>query len=396
MNKFILIILVLRDCFKRFVGDHYPNEIVQLIVLASHESIKVYGGHFHTFLISKNPYKTYIWGCYSTNRSNIDFDLDYKNSPQELLVYDESHNSPIRFSKIKGSRNHIISLTEQSELYVWGSNFYGELGLGDDNDKKVPYKSLSGVKKINCNDSNTIIMTKPHSEIYVWGSNGHDYSPRKLQLPNMTSISCGVHHIIAFTKNSNKIYVWGSNCCSELGLGNTKYHNEPIELFLSSPILKISCGYHHTVALSINGNLFVWGSNKYGQLGLGDHINRNTPRELLLEKIQFPLEQTACSSRRIISVSCGFNHTMALTKSGEIYGWGDNQNGQVGIGNEVSISIPTKISLGKIISISCGGYHTIALTIYNDVFVWGYNEVGQLGLGDDIDRRVPCLLEFKF
>ena len=385
MHKFILIILSLKDYLKRFFGDHYPNEIVQLIILASHKSFKIHGGYHYTFLMSE---KTYIWGCNS--RNELRFKLDYKNSPQEL--------PKIRFSKIKCGYEHMVALTPQSELYVWGRNNYGQLGLdniGYSRCGPIPYKLLSDIKKIYCGREYTIVITKTRSEIYVWGGNEYGQlglgnnrtycSPQKLQLSNVTSISCGVTHAIAFAKNSNKIYVWGTNHFGELGLGDNKNYNRPTELFLPLNVLKIRCGQHHTIALSASGKLFVWGENSSCELGLGDRTHRNIPHELLLE------------DKIVIGVSCGMSHTMVLTNRGEIYGWGDNASGQLeSIYDSSYVSIPTKISLDKIMFVSCGAFHTIAVTIYNDIFVWGYNEMGQLGIGDYMNRTKPRLLKFKF
>ena len=383
MHKFILIILAIRDYFTRFFGYHYPNEIVQLIILASHKSFKIHCGYNYTSLISD---KTYIWGN-STNESRPG--AIYENYPKEF---------PIQSTKIKCGYKHIAALTPQSELYVIGSNSYGQIGLHNILYQCEPYKLLvCDIKKIYCGQYHTIVIIKSRSEIYVWGANEYGqlglgnilnyYSPQKLQLSNVSSISCGVSHTIAFVKNSNKIYVWGTNYCGELGLGDNRSHNKPTELFLSFDVLKIKCGQCFTIVLSTNNKLFACGINEQGQLGLGDRARRNTLQELLLKEIQ------------IISISCGIYHTMALTNRGEIYGWGNNGDGQLGLGyaSQVAVLIPTKISLDKIfLSISCGSFHTIAVTIYNDLYVWGHNKMGQLGLADYTDRNAPSLLEFKF
>ena len=66
------------------------------------------------------------------------------------------------------------------------------------------------------------------------------------------------------------------------------------------------------------------------------------------------------------------------------------------MGNNFDQLMPQKICLSKIMSIICGGCHTIVITVYNKIYVWGDNDSGQLGVGDNKDRNKPCLLEFKF
>ena len=104
----------------------------------------------------------------------------------------------------------------------------GQLGLGDYIPRYVPHKLLSNIKKINGKFYHTIVSTKLN-EIYVWGSNYygqlglgdyHNYnSPQKLLLPGVNSINGGEHHTIALVKNSNKLYIWGSNKFGQLGSG---------------------------------------------------------------------------------------------------------------------------------------------------------------------------------
>ena len=391
MHKYICVVLSLRECLKRLFGEHFPNEIIWLIILKFYGPIKINCGPNHTTLISNGV--TYVWG------ENDQYQLDTGHntnelSPQKLMVYEKLGDPPMEFSKMKCYYSHTIALTIRSELYVWGSNKNGQLGMGDYKYQRTPHKLLlSNIKKINGGSDYTISLTKLN-EIYVWGKNSYGMlglgdnhnqkynSPQKLSLPDVNSIACGYLHVIALIKNSNKLYVWGTNKHGQLGLGNLEDYNKPVELFLPLPILKITCGLLYTIALSKCNKLFVWGNNMLGQLGLGDCTNRHTPQELTLNDI--------------ISIKCGEYHTIALTKQGDIYGWGYNNYGQSGDSRIRNILTPQKISLSKIMSISCGGYHSIAITTYNDTYIWGKNDFGQLGLGDGEHQNKPCRLNFQF
>ena len=83
-----------------------------------------------------------------------------------------------------------------------------------------------------------------------------------------------------------------------------------------------------------------------------------------------------------------------MTKFGEVYSWGNNNVGQLGLGDITNINIPQKLIFREpIMSICCGGYFTIAITNCDTIYVWGKNN-GQLGLGDDDDRCSPTELNF--
>ena len=119
--------------------------------------------------------------------------------------------------------------------------------------------------------------------------------------------------------------------------------------------------------LTKNENIYVWGNNNYGQLGIGDNNNRNIPTLLNLPNNEKPL-----------SISCGYNHTICLTKNENIYVWGNNDYGQLGIGDNNNRNIPTLLNLPnneKPLSISCGYYHTICITKNENIYVWGYNDI---------------------
>jgi alpha-tubulin suppressor-like RCC1 family protein len=144
--------------------------------------------------------------------------------------------------------------------------------------------------------------------------------------------------------------------------------------------IKIKCGRNHTVMLFDN-QVYVWGDNLYGQLGLGKIAVANSPQKLDLPKVK--------------KINCGMYHTMALTHSGEIYAWGANARGQLGIGHISFIYSPHKLDLTDVKKINCGMYHTVALTHSGEIYVWGSNDYGQLGLGHERNMHSPQKLDFS-
>ena len=148
---------------------------------------------------------------------------------------------------------------------------------------------------------------------------------------DIKSIHCGWYHNVALTSIPNKIYVWGYNSEGQLGLGVGYYEIQmqviPHRLLLPVPAKSISCGGLYTIVLTnISNQMYVWGYNSNGQLGLGHNKNRYLPTEFIF-------------CQPIVSVSCGGEHTGILTKgsnhSTEIYMWGCNKHGQLGLGDNI-------------------------------------------------------------
>ncbi|XP_033108343.1 probable E3 ubiquitin-protein ligase HERC3 isoform X2 [Anneissia japonica] len=141
-------------------------------------------------------------------------------------------------------------------------------------------------------------------------------------------------------------------------------------------IVQAACGDGHSVVLSNKGHIISWGHDLKGQCGHGTVSNSLKPRVIKSLSMEF-----------IIQVSCGSNHTLALAKSGKVFAWGDNSRFQLGFSTnpEHTCAKPTKIACLSdlpIKQISCGGDHSLALTFSGTVFGWGCNESGQLGQYD--------------
>ncbi|MDZ7815312.1 MAG: hypothetical protein U5N86_04675 [Planctomycetota bacterium] len=94
-------------------------------------------------------------------------------------------------------------------------------------------------------------------------------------------------------------------------------------------------------------------------------------------------------------LAAGSAHSLALFSDGSVYAWGDNAEGQLGLGYEVDRDTPTLVgafSDKDVISLAAGAAHSLALCSDGSVYAWGYNDDGQLGLGDDVDRDIPTLV----
>ena len=130
----------------------------------------------------------------------------------------------------------------------------------------------------------------------------------------------------------DQVLVWGLNEEGKLGIENEENQNTPqIFPFKASDIILFHQGNRFCVCVTKNG-VFSWGNNSSGQLGNGKNENENKP-----QKIEF-----FSNPEEIISICCGFNFCIAITKNG-VFSWGDNEFGQLGNGKNENENKPQKI-----------------------------------------------------
>jgi alpha-tubulin suppressor-like RCC1 family protein len=167
-------------------------------------------------------------------------------------------------------------------------------------------------------------------------------------------------------------YSWGSNVYGQLG--NNTYSNSALALNISShnafdgkKILSISSGKNHTLALAEDGTVYAWGYGGEGQLGNGNTTSSAAPVQV-------------SNLAGVTDIAAGIGFSLALKSDGTVYAWGSNWFGQLGNGNTTSSTVPVQVSnLAGVTDIAAGGYHALALTSNRTVYAWGSGEHGQLG-----------------
>lgn len=125
-----------------------------------------------------------------------------------------------------------------------------------------------------------------------------------------------------------------------------------------------------------------WGSGKDGRCGNGKETNEKVP--------------SAAQTKHMFSqLSCGYHHSAAVTKEGLVLSWGRGIFGQLGHGDTENYSVPTPIpTLLQIAQVACGWQHTLCLSSQGKVYSWGYGEDGQLGHMDTSDHSTPKEITF--
>ncbi|KAH9512730.1 RCC1 and BTB domain-containing protein 1 [Bulinus truncatus] len=185
---------------------------------------------------------------------------------------------------------------------------------------------------------------------------------------------------------AGEVFSWGHNGYCQLGNGSSSPGFVPglvTTNLLNRKVIKIACGSHHTMALLEQGEVYAWGQNNCGQVGTGSSTNQPSPRKIT----------SVIGSRSAVAIACGQTSSMALLDNGEVYGWGYNGNGQLGIGNNVNQPNPSRVATLQsviITQIVCGYAHTLALTDEGSMYSWGANSYGQLGTGNKANMVVPA------
>ncbi|XP_013411436.1 RCC1 and BTB domain-containing protein 1 [Lingula anatina] len=276
--------------------------------------------------------------------------LDLDRWPIFSLLDPDFRNSIVQACVFGSAGNEAMMVTKDDDVYSLGSNCCGCLGLGDSQSSMEP-KKVEQLCRKNVVD-------------FAYGSG-----------PHVLSITAG-----------GDLYSWGHNGYCQLGNGSTNQGTVPMLIstnLIGKKICQVACGSHHSLARTLEGEVFAWGQNNCGQVGSGTTTNQPTPRRV-----------TACiGSKVVVQIACGQTSSMALLDTGDVYGWGYNGNGQLGLGNNVNQPNPCRVAglTGIFINqITCGYAHSLALSDEGTLWAWGANSYGQLGTGNKANMVTPA------
>ncbi|XP_077527019.1 RCC1 and BTB domain-containing protein 1-like isoform X1 [Haemaphysalis longicornis] len=314
-------------------------------------------------------------------------DLGTTTDLDKWLIFsnlDKAFVSKLRLACVFGSSgNEALMVTQDDDVYALGSNSSGCLGLGDTHRSLEPRRVDSlcrrGLHSVAYGSGPHVLAVTEAGELLSWGHNGycqlgHNGNTQGLVPSSISAglahrvaqVACGSHHSLALTTNG-EVYAWGQNNCGQVGSGSTT--NQPTPRKVSSGIggrrcIGVACGRTSSMAVLENGEVFGWGYNGNGQLGLGNNVNQTSPRRV-----------TNLQGVVIQKVVCGYAHTMALSDKGVLYTWGANSYGQLGTGNKANQVSPFRMptDIGRIVEIAASHYNHISalMTQTSRVYMWG-------------------------
>lgn len=206
---------------------------------------------------------------------------------------------------------------------------------------------------------------------------GTPFNPHDFISPK---VAAGAYHTL-FIMPDGTLWAWGWNGHGQLGDGNSGQDylaNHPLRIGADNRWVSIAAGYNHSLAIDRSGMLWGWGDNTYSQLG----------DETSMEKL-WPSRIGRYSDQWAVIAAGGY-HSLGIRKDGSLWVWGDIRIYQPGIGL-VSSPVPIRIGDGndKWTGIATGYDHSLAIKDDGSLWTWGDNSFGQFGDGTMKDRYEP-------
>jgi len=203
----------------------------------------------------------------------------------------------------------------------------------------------------------------------------------------VVAVSAGEQHSLATTADG-AVWSWGWGGNGRLGHGDEQNQLLPkkVEAFVDRRVIAVSAGAHHSLAITADGAVWSWGYCGFGRLGHSDMQN-----QLLPKKVE------AFAGQRVVAVSAGAGHSLALAADGSVWSWGNGAYGKLGHGDWQIQLLPKKVEAfagRRVIAVSAGEGHSFALTADGVVCAWGKGEYGRLGHGEDLlNKLLPKKIE---
>lgn len=349
------------------IGNSYNIRSTPTLVKTKDKINSVSCGYNFTGIVDDNG-KLWTFG----NNDNLQLGLG-SNIRRDIPVHvkdsvetSKHESSPIpKVKMISCGHDHSAFIDVNENLWVSGNNDYGQLGLRTDEiaevSKPIMNKDVGKIKMVSCGDNFTAIINMK-GELYTFGFQGDFFDlglmdKRKLYIPTkikttgkVKMVSCGYDHV-AFITKKGELYTFGINRWEQLGRGNQENSKIPVRIPIKEKVNMISCGTEFTSVIDKKGNLYTFGKNDSGQLGIG----KTTDFVLIPTKIK------DVENRKFLVkyVACGENFVAVINKKGELYTFGNNMFGQLGIGNDkYNFSSPVKVEIhGRGRMVSCGFNH---------------------------------------
>ncbi|KAL2839612.1 regulator of chromosome condensation 1/beta-lactamase-inhibitor protein II [Aspergillus pseudoustus] len=306
-----------------------------------------------------------------------------------------------------------VQPTQRLDVYVFGRNDVGQLGLGNSTAATLPVIQLPmlnpdlaagtvGVVHLAVGTVHVAALTYDN-QILTWGVNIDSALGRNTSVENaaqdtplpvaLTNFPDGtVFTQLAATESATfvltrtgSVYGWGTfrNSTGLVGFSpTTQTQATPVQIPGLANVAKIVAGAQHMLALTSEGKVFSWGTNEHNQLGRR-RLRRNPPHHLV------PAE--CCIPAGAVDISAGFYHSFAIHGSGHVYAWGTNDCRQTALPNSPLVEFPEKIQSLKrperVISIQGGSNHSHAIDEGTRCLSWGLIE--NMGIGVNRNHLWP-------
>lgn len=316
-----------------------------------------------------------------------------------------------KFKDVSCGYQHIIALDVNGNVWACGENNYGRLGDNATVDVYSFKQITTGTvyKTVGAGGYNSAAIDAA-GNIWSWGRNnkyqvGNNAAttadvkvPTLLTVTNnsvaveFVQISMGSQRMFAIDKAGN-LWGWGDNANNGLGFVDpvpaTTYYKVPTLLNFGGKLFKsVSAGDGFCMAVDTEGNIWSWGTNQYGQLGMG-YYNWDAITTYIATK--------KTTDGKYVSVKAGQYTSFAIDNAGELYAWGDNSIGLLGLPTSSIHNSPDKLTFSyDVNSVSPGNNFNVLLGNNGRLYTWGKDNNGQLadganayGVADSTFKQFP-------
>jgi len=271
---------------------------------------------------------------------------------------------------------YTMAIRAGGSLWGWGDNDVGQLGDSSRSTSLLPIFVMDNVADVFVSAGSTYAIRNDGS-LWAWGRNGggqlgdgsaaNRFSPVHI-MDNVVAFSAQQIGFAMAITDDNVLWGWGTNSSNQLGDGTRNQRRSPIQIL--DEVAAISTASNRVMAIRTDGSLWGWGENRYGQLGDGDIITsiggQPTPVHIMDD---------------VIAVSVSESHTMAILADGTLWGWGQNNMGQLGDRTTDDRLRPIHI-MDDVTSVYTIANTTAVIRTDNSLWTWGCNANGHLAEGN--------------
>lgn len=321
----------------------------------------------HIFSSIDGSINTFGYNGYGQLGTN---DMISRSSPVQIVA------NNINWRYVECGLNHMAAIRSDGTLWLWGRNYYGELGNNTVVNNSSPVQVYGGGtwKSVSCGDDFTAAI-KSDNTLWVWGNAQygklglsayvHRSSPTQTIATGTTwvSVSTGAGHTAAI-KTDGTLWLWGSNWLGELGINTETIQSTSslVQVYYGGTWACVACGGQTTAAIKTDGTLWTWGNNNSTSPGT---LGRNT-----IPGLSYSLTPAT-------TIAGGSNWRYVTLSS--IIGYGIKTDGTLWTWGGSAVQVYGGGTTWKKIKNS-NDYSQIALKTDGTVWTWGYNTWGQLGI----------------
>jgi len=330
----------------------------------------------------------YCWGAGADGRLGLGDTTD-RNRPERV-------GSDADWASVATGVAHTCALKTDGSVWCFGANNVGQLGQGTTLSSSVPLRvALPGPVAQLSSEANTACVVLRSHELYCWGRNwegniglddthpGVDQlSPvRSGELSDWTLTATGDGHTCGI-RGAGELFGWGRNTAANLGLGqkDDQQRRAATRIGTNDDWQLVVSGQDSSCGIRGQSELFCWGGNSFGNLGLGDTAERLTPTAVAPETLW-------------VQIAIDTFHACGIDADDDLYCWGRGIEGQLGTADNEARLAPILVGRGYA-QVAVGRMFTCAVSRSKAVLCTGENAAGQLGLGDVLRRNVLRELSF--